>query len=268
MSIGPAPNLSGGIGLLTPHCCTNALDGGNGFLALGPSGAFAPSCNCNTNDCCSDNCSGGQCNNCPPGQDCNSCPPGQNCNTCGDGNSAWNTVYGAGPAKSPPPSGKICWYGGLPYWDMCTCMFVFPPGDPVNAPAGTFLPNPLTGTSGFNFPVAPPCAQTLPPVPIGGITPPAVPGPTSPISQGVEIEDQIPHFVSGLPVTCAQSGVTQTATCTSGGMLFYQPDPNTKHYSTPGGAGTDCSGMGGHIYSSGSGGVAGIGLLVLFVTRQ
>src|ERR1700731_3009823 len=102
MSIGPAPNLSGGVSNVHVQVCCGGMDSGNGNMFVLPTGTFAPQCNCNGNNgngndgcgcCCpkswggTGDCSGDGNGNCSDG----SC--------CGDGNGNIG-LYGSGAAKS------------------------------------------------------------------------------------------------------------------------------------------------------------------------
>jgi hypothetical protein len=115
---------------------------------------------------------------------------------------------------------------------------------PGSAQAGVFAAAPGANPVG---PPSPGCG--CPPNP-GGPNP-SVP-PTSGYSQYIHCTDStISGFVSGLVVTCAETGVALTTACAGTGA-FYQPDANTKHYSSTKGAGFNCQLMQGFTYDSGS----------------
>ena len=87
--------------------------------------------------------------------------------------------------------------------------------------------------------------------PPGGPVPPPVP--SSGNKQSLAVVDEVHNSsISGLLITCANTGVTLTSQCSA--VDFFRPftgGPFT--YSTPGGAGTRCTvPLDSHNYSSGS----------------
>src|SRR5580700_3354040 len=165
MSVGPVPNLSGAVNTASASICCAALqDSGNGYIALGPSGAAAHGCTCNVPS------SGGDSGDC--------CTNGNGNGNCGNGSGNINPqIYGAGAPRSPSLDDyKICFLGEAT-WNQCTCSWDWGPGTPANAPAGAFQPIPPSGAYHGSPLLAPPCAKVTPPPPppVGAITPPPVP---------------------------------------------------------------------------------------------
>ena len=73
--------------------------------------------------------------------------------------------------------------------------------------------------------------------PPGGPVPPPVP--SSGLSCNVGIKDQSTFFVRGLPIRCAETGVTLTSACSA--LQFFLPSFGPFNFSTPGGAGIQCA---------------------------
>ena len=69
------------------------------------------------------------------------------------------------------------------------------------------------------------------------VAPSPAPGPGSPYHHDVSVS--FGHFpISGLPITCAETGVTVASAC--GTVRFYHDVAGTKHYSTPQAMGSPC----------------------------
>lgn len=98
---------------------------------------------------------------------------------------------------------------------------------------------------GIGGPV-PPNSPCSPPVGIGPVLVPA-----SGLPQSVVVYDFVGNSqISGLLVTCAETGVSMLSSCNV--LTFFRPTAGSYSYSTPGGAGNRCSfPMNGHNYSSG-----------------
>jgi len=105
---------------------------------------------------------------------------------------------------------------------------------PGGGPGG---PSPGGGPGGpppGGGPGGPPPGGGPQPTPCPGCSPPPPPGPGSPYSQGAIINEG----VTGLVITCQNTGVTLPGTCLD--AIFYHTTTGSKTYSQPGGPGADC----------------------------
>jgi hypothetical protein len=235
MSIGSMAGLGGNLSLDTSTdclchqinpvtyppepCCPNSGngcsgDGGNTGFGSGPLGIGPPgggNGGGNGGSCCSNN-----------GNGPFLAPSGGS----GSGSCCGNGTNGGGNA--PPGNGYIrCLegtYGGG--------------RDSVPTPLGNIRNGAVLLPLGSGGPISqPPCVSPT------GTAPAAVPSSSAPFSQTVSVVHGVPigqnPAVSGLWVTCVDTGVTLTSSCTN--MVFYQNGGGTKTYTTPGGPSLACN---------------------------
>lgn len=232
MSIGPAPNLSGGMATVM-QCCAGAFDSGNGSSFTGLNAAKWLNCNCNSTDCSGPGGGGGE-------------GGGGGGGSCGSGGGSGGLVPNMSTSGLRPNDDIICL--GTEIITPCGCEPIPFPGSqqtnrlPFPAPGRVSL-YPVVGPPGPRMPLPGYPAPGVLPSPIAGQpVPVAVPNSSAPHSQGVNIFTLgvLTGPFSGMPITCSDTGVTLASNCST--AVFYHDATGTKHYSVPTGTGINCDG--------------------------
>jgi hypothetical protein len=130
-----------------------------------------------------------------------------------------------------------------------------------NLAPGTFAPippanaqPPVSGIGTGNVCAPPPPVA----VPVGAVTPPPVIAFSSTESAVQLYDGTLGTDITGLPITCLQTGVTLTPTSCGAYLRFYVPSTGFFTFACPGGLGTDCAGGSPqYTFNSGSAVVAG-----------
>lgn len=215
MSIGPGAALGGGL-----QVCPQ----GQFCILSNPSDPLSPGDNCNNGGPGNPNDPGGPGN----GGTC-SAPSGG-----GGSMSGGSGISGGGDGVSYPT-----WSGGSGSNGSGTWGIVY---YPLGGGFAYPLPYAPDGQYGIAYPLSDPGTSTIGCPPPPGTAPDPVPGSEdgNPFDL-VYVNDTTfgGSRVSGLSITCLETGGSQTGTC-SPSTFYYTPDVFIRHYLTPGGSGTDC----------------------------
>jgi hypothetical protein len=241
MSVGAAPNLSGGI--WANGVCGAVADSGNGFGNFGPAVTCDPGCGPSGGTCGP---GGGGPPGPTPGFPGGGGPPVATPGFPGGGGPSGPTPGFPGGGGTPGLGPGIPGNGGGPW--LTTTPPIGPPLTLFSigigpSPAPTpILPNPSTGPG------------TSCQLPAGGPAPPAVQ--SSGDSCSIEVTDAtIGGFVGGISVKCLETGVTLGPTTCVPLLIpvFSVPDfGSTYNFTTQGGPGENCSNSTNYNYGSGS----------------
>lgn len=159
MSIGPAPNLSGGMATVM-QCCAGAFDSGNGSSFTGLNAAKWLNCNCNSTDCSGPGGGGGE-------------GGGGGGGSCGSGGGSGGLVPNMSTSGLRPNDDIICL--GTEIITPCGCEPIpFPGSQQTNR-----LPFPAPGRVSLYPVVGPPGPRMpLPGYPAPGVLPSPIAGRT------------------------------------------------------------------------------------------